>query len=203
MTLFRWDVINHLLDASKHRRFLEIGIQRGVCGAKVKARVKVGVDPQPFDAANRHYAAVYRQTSDNFFAGLPGDERFDVVLVDGLHHADQVLRDVENALQFLEVGGAVVMHDCNPQSELAQRVPREVRVWNGDCWQAMVWLRQRPGLDAFTIDADHGIGVVRKNNLPALLDSAVPPLNYVALEADRVGLLGLVPVDQWRERLAA
>ena len=128
----RWDVVNELLSRTQQRRYLEIGIQRGVCGSKVKASRKVGVDPAPFDSALRHFTTVCRQTSDAFFAELSRDELFDVVLVDGLHHADQVFRDVQNALLHLADGGAIVMHDCNPQSEAAQRVPREVRVWNGD-----------------------------------------------------------------------
>lgn len=202
--LFRWDVVNELLSRTKLKRYLEIGIQRGVCGAKVKASRKVGVDPAPFEQAIRHYSSVCRQTSDAFFAELPRDELFDVVLVDGLHHADQVFRDVENALLHLAAGGVVVMHDCNPQSELAQRVPRETRVWNGDCWQAMVWLRQRNDLDAFTIDTDHGVGVVSKLIFPRFEErEETPYLPYSALETDRAGLLGLVAPDRWRERLAA
>src|SRR5688572_28372042 len=101
MNLFRWDVVNELLSRTKLQRYLEIGIQRGVCGSKVKARRKVGVDPAPFEQATRHYSAVCRQTSDAFFQELPRDDLFDVVLVDGLHHADQVERDVQNALLHL------------------------------------------------------------------------------------------------------
>jgi hypothetical protein len=203
MNLFRWDVVNELLSRTEQKRYLEIGIQRGVCGSKVKASRKVGVDPAPFDVAIRHYSSVCKQTSDAFFSELPRDELFDVVLVDGLHHDVQVLFDVQNALLHLADGGAIVMHDCNPQTEAAQRVPREVRVWNGDCWRAMVWLRQMDFLDAFTIDTDHGVGVVRKSGFTRLLSEVPEVLDYAALERDRARLLGLVAPDGWRERLAA
>lgn len=203
MTLFRWDVVNELIGRTKLQRYLEIGIQRGVCGSKVKASLKVGVDPAPFEQALKHFTRVCRQRSDAFFAELPRDELFDVVLVDGLHEAEQVFRDVQNSLIHLAEGGAVVMHDCNPQSELAQRVPRATQVWNGDCWRAMVRLRQIGGLDAFTIDTDHGVGVVRRSGFPRLLAEVPEPLDYVALTRDRARLLGLVSPGEWRERLAA
>ncbi len=200
--LFRWDVINELLGTTRAKRFLEIGVQRGVCGSKVRAAIKVGVDPEPLPTARRHYTSIHRETSDNFFSALPEAVRFDVVLVDGLHHGDQVLRDVDNALRHLSPDGVIVLHDCNPQNELAQRVPREVGVWNGDCWRAMVALRQRADVDAFTIAADHGIGVVRRKANPAPLPT-LGALDYQALERDRAALLDLTPPDRWQERFGA
>jgi predicted O-methyltransferase YrrM len=200
--LQRWDVINRLLGMTVGRRFLEIGVQRGICGSKVNAREKTGVDPGALSSARRYYTKLHLKKSDDFFAELFTDQEFDVVLVDGLHHADQVLRDVDNALKHLAEGGFIVMHDCNPQSEIAQRVPRDTGVWNGDCWKAMVELRKRPNLDAFTIDSDHGIGVVQRRPNPAPLQDVSEPLNYAALDADRQHLIGLVPPSQWQERLS-
>jgi SAM-dependent methyltransferase len=199
-TLFRWDIINALLGTTAQKRFLEIGVQRGICGSKVRAKTKVGVDPNPIPPAGRHYTQLYRAPSDNFFVDIAPDTRFDVVLVDGLHHADQVLRDVDNALRHLSDDGVIVLHDCNPQSEAAQRVPREVGVWNGDCWRAMVALRQRPDLDCFTVDTDHGVGIVRRRPNPNPLP-AVGELSYAALTRDRRGLLNLVSPRAWEERL--
>jgi hypothetical protein len=202
MDIFRWNVINRLLETTKQKRYLEIGVQRGVCGSKVQAAVKIGVDPAPLAQALRHYTAVRRETSDSFFASLPQEAQFDVVLVDGLHHAEQVLRDVDHALEHLAPGGAIVMHDCSPASEIAQRVPREVGVWNGDCWKAMVALRQRSDLLAFTIDSDHGIGVVRRGENPSPI-AAPPELSYAALDRDRQQILGLVRPGLWEERYGA
>lgn len=202
-TVLRWDVISELLSTTKQRRYLEIGVQRGKCAAKVEAAQKWGVDPQPVGGAQRYFHQLFRQTSDDFFARVSPRQRFDVILVDGLHHADQVLRDVDNALRHLADGGTIVMHDCNPQSELAQHVPRMVGVWNGDCWKAMVELRKRPDLVAFTIDSDHGVGVVRRgrNHDPLV---GVPPmsdLTYGALERNRVRFVGLVPASRWEEHV--
>lgn len=202
-SLQRWDVLNEFLAFTEERRYLEIGVQSGHLARRVEAFMKTGVDPEPKRGAEGKYDRFYRGPSDDFFVLLDADTRFDVVLVDGLHHADQVLRDVENALRHIPDDGVIVLHDCNPQTELAQRVPRVTGVWNGDCWKAMVALRQRTDLDAFTIDADHGIGVVRKRPNPNPLQDVPERLDYPALVADRRRLLGLVSPLEWCERVGA
>jgi hypothetical protein len=208
--LRRWDVINHLLAGSAEQRFLEIGVHRGGCGARVVAALKVGVDPEALPVADKHYTELHRVASDEFFRDLKLTARFDVVFVDGLHHADQVLRDVDNAFSFLNGGGAVVLHDCNPKSERAQRVPRQGSLddaWNGDVWKAVVALRRRRDLDVFVIDADCGLGVARRvyDRRPALggLGEYRPPslMTYADLRKDRANLLGLVPANDWIRRL--
>jgi hypothetical protein len=201
VTLQRWDVINELLGLTTERRYLEIGVQRGICGRKVRAPEKWGVDPDYASSATPYYTRMARLTSDAFFAQLDPQQRFDVVLVDGLHHADQVLRDVDNVLAHLAPGGFIVLHDCNPLSEIAQRVPRATGVWNGDCWKAMVALRQRGDVEAFTVDTDHGVGIVRKQANPGPLRDVPAELTYVVFEADRERLIGLVAPQSWRERL--
>jgi SAM-dependent methyltransferase len=198
--LMRWDVINALLSAAHGRKFLEIGVQAGVCGARVRATEKWGVDPEARAGASNGYARFFHCGSDEFFAQLDPTERFDVVMVDGLHHADQVERDTINALRHLAPGGAIVLHDCNPLTELAQRVPRATGVWNGDCWKAMVRLRARGDVDAFTINSDHGIGVVRPRRVVEPLRD-MPDLTWDVLDADRERLLGLVEPARWLERI--
>lgn len=190
----RWDVINAALKRSHGRRFLEIGVQRGLCGRRVRAAEKWGVDPAPIDQASTLYSRFYCETSDAFFE-RPGLPLFDVIFIDGLHEARQVLRDVDNSLRHLAPGGFILLHDCNPQKELHQRVPRASGVWNGDCWKAMVALRQRPDLEAFTLDCDEGIGVVRKGKQEPI--EAPAELSWELLQARRQELLGLRPPGEW------
>jgi hypothetical protein len=199
--VYRWDIINALLDETIERRYLEIGVQAGRCGANVRASEKWGVDPAPRPGCERQYKQFFRITSDEFFERVRTAELFDVIFIDGLHEAEQVLRDADNALRHLSPGGFVVLHDCNPESEIAQRVPRETGVWNGDCWKAMVSLRQRADVEAFTVNTDHGVGIVQKKENAAPLRDVPAELTYAALEADRERLLGLVPTSAWRKRL--
>ena len=199
--VWRWEILSRLLDETVGRRYLEIGVQSGRCGSHVHAAEKWGVDPAPRPGAERLYNQFFRLTSDEFFDRVRSDQQFDVIFIDGMHEAQQVLRDTDNALRHLARGGFIVLHDCSPQSEIAQRVPRITGVWNGDCWKAMVALRQRVDVDAFTVDTDHGVGIVRQKENPEPLQDVPAELTYAALEADRERLLGLVPTTAWRSRL--
>lgn len=208
--MMRWDLVNELLAHARvaddaETSFLEIGVGDGECARRVRAKVKFGIDPAPHPRATRGcYDVLFVEESDAALPKLKKEPCFDVALVDGLHHAEQVLHDVRGALA---VSRFVVMHDCNPKTELAQRVPRATKVWNGDCWKAMVALRMDPELTAFTIDADHGLGVVCARGtlpidlVPSQLSRHGRVLTWETLEAYRAEWLGLITVDHWRSIL--
>lgn len=61
-------------------------------------------------------------TSDDFFAS--NTRTFDLVFIDGLYEAHQVLKYINNALRFLNPNGTILMHDCNPLSEISSRYPQ-------------------------------------------------------------------------------
>jgi hypothetical protein len=140
-------------------------------------------------------------TSDDFFEHCAAGMTVGVVLVDGLHHCEQVLRDIWNSLKVLEPNGTIVVHDCNPPDELSQMVPRpkgQVH-WNGDVWKAIVYLRSsRSDLSVVTIDADEGLGLVRRHDPQRehgnLLVTSKEPrdLGFYDLVAHRSEYLGLV-----------
>jgi len=137
-------------------RYLEIGLQNPKNNFDhINAEFKMSVDPDPTSGAR------FTGTSDHFFelAG-PGME-WDLIFIDGLHHADQVERDIVNASKHLSLEGIIVLHDCNPASFEAQKVPRETKVWNGDVWRAMVGFRQKyPHTVSYVMNFDHGCGVI-------------------------------------------
>lgn len=198
----RWDVINgHLEKFKEPTRFLEIGTKYGYGGIRAHATHKVGVDPNPC-GGTAFYDYISPLTSDAFFSDLGPMHEFHVVLIDGLHHADQVLRDVENSLKHLHPEGLIVVHDCNPQSEEAQRVPRPVgkNRWNGDVWKAIVTLRvSRPDLLVNTLDADEGLGIIRRATHENFDTFEVPNgLTWEGLVQNRgqwLGLMGVDPID--------
>ncbi len=155
----RMDIINEAIRAKGYRRYLEIGIYHGRCFDSVRCEEKVGVDPAPLC----DIGSVMRLTSDEFF-GMYNGPQFDIVFVDGLHHADQVYRDVTNSLRILAPGGAIVCHDSLPTTEIMQRVPIEVETeWTGDVWKALLRLRaERLDIRMFTLDTDYGVTVIER-----------------------------------------
>ena len=107
-------------------------------------------------------------TSDNFFKN--NKEKFDIVLIDGLHIYEQVRRDIFNSLDSLNANGIIVLHDCLPAKIWNQVVPRIYHYWNGDVWKAIVEVRTLNNLDTYTCFADHGLGVIFKRENKNLLD---------------------------------
>lgn len=182
----RIDLLQHLAARESCRSYLEIGCNRNKVFKAIPLAEKVGIDPKR--------GGTHRMTSDEYFR--QNERTFDLVFIDGLHHAGQVLRDVDNSLAVLNDGGVVVLHDCNPASEEAQRIPpvRPNTPWNGDVWKALVVLRGRRDLDVAVGDFDHGCGVLlrRPNRRPLHIDRSLETLAYGDLEAHREQWLRLM-----------
>lgn len=188
----RWDVLNGIAGAIRAQRYLEIGVQRGECLHRVHVAEKVGVDP------DRSSAATVHMTSDAYFDALPEDFKpFDLVFIDGLHHAEQVVQDVQNALLWTSPYGVIVLHDCDPPDERAARRTPCAGQWCGDVWRAWLQLRTRLGLKMEVVDVDLGCGVIWKggywsgNAPPPDLD---PMATWSRFREHRRSWLNLVPV---------
>jgi Methyltransferase domain len=185
----RTEIINHLIKKTNYQRYLEIGVGDGQNFNEVNASQKIGVDP---DAAVK---VQYPMTSDRFFASLPGETTYDIIFVDGLHEERQVLRDIHNSLRHLAAGGTILVHDCDPVSEVHQLPEKILLEWCGTTWKAWSRLRcNRPDLQMFVIDADWGIGVIRRGN-QTLFNGRVENFDWQFLAANRRRLLNLVPVE--------
>lgn len=161
--MLRFDIINYLISINGYKSFLEIGTQEKINLNSVKIGKKVCVDPDPNADAD------YQITSDEYFEN--NFEKFDIVFVDGLHHADIAYRDILNSLKRLNPGGCVVVHDLIPYSYEAQVIPLEKAsdmgtiAWNGDVWKAWIKLRtERDDLVMNCVDTDHGCGIIHFTN---------------------------------------
>jgi hypothetical protein len=95
----RFDIINYFIDKFNFVNYLEIGVYRGENIRKIKAIHKDGVDPgvegEMVPEVN------YRMTSDDFFELIKDHEdiKYDIIFIDGLHHSDQVDKDIVKPLQ--------------------------------------------------------------------------------------------------------
>ena len=210
----RTDVVQTVLDVTRARRYLEIGVNQGECFNAIDVETRIAVDPhfgfrRPARARLRSMLGrtqgtlYFKVTSDEFFARrAPRLAPFGVVFVDGLHTHEQAYRDVVNALAHLDDGGAVVVHDCSPATaaaaarslDEAAHTPGFVGEWNGDVLRAIVRLRTRADLRVVVLDCDQGVGIVRRGSPERSLDLSaddVERLTYDDLAADRDRLLGL------------
>src|SRR5205085_2632226 len=116
--------------------------------------------------------------------------RYDVILVDSFHEYAPSLRDLEAAWTILGERGTIIVHDCNPESEEVASPSYRPVTWSGVTYKAYLDFVTGPReLEYFTVDTDHGCGVItRKGDLR--LKPAHEPWN----SRERDGL-----IERWRE----
>lgn len=219
-------MIQACIDVIRKRKskvnYLEIGVQTGLCFFKIQANKKLAVDPdfiiklknkikayiKNFSNFNNEF---FELTSDDFFAQKADYIKkiggLDVVFIDGLHLYEQVVKDIENSLKYLNKGGVILVHDCNPLNEnaavraytsaevVAMNLPGYDYIWNGDVWKAIVELRaKRKDVEVMVINTDHGVGVIRQadSGIGLTLNPAqLTNLSYADLDKNRETYLNL------------
>jgi len=189
----RTEIINSLIKKNNFKNYLEIGVntpsQPGYNWVGVEVETKHGVDP--------NVDTTFRMTSDEFFENHIY-QKYDIVFVDGLHLEEQAYRDIINSINNLTPNGVVVVHDCNPITEITQRRERASDAWHGDVWKAIVRLRtERSDLSIHTVDTDEGCAIVKWGN-QVLLDD-VSSLSYSFLDNNRKVALNLISPEEFRK----
>jgi hypothetical protein len=109
--------INALAARLGARRYLEIGVQKGITFRGVDIAQRVGVDPRfAFDTTEMANDAtiLHALPSDRFFAEQAGPDPFDIVFIDGLHVFEQVVRDLTNTLAWTHRRSAILLDDTVP-----------------------------------------------------------------------------------------
>lgn len=152
----RWEIINAFAKERNYESYLEVGVFRGECIDQVKIFARTGVDPDP------EAPAEYHCTSDEYFNAYP-EHKYDFIFIDGLHNAEQVWRDIQNALNHLNRNGVIMLHDCMPTTEKMQipdTISHQGEEWTGDCWKAY-WkaLKELP-YRVYLLNHDYGCGII-------------------------------------------
>lgn len=194
----RTDLLNFLAEKYKLKRYLEIGVQVPELNFdKIKCKYKVSVDPDP------SARATFCMTSDVFFSDdvpncIVDDDGFmlqeyDLIFIDGLHTAEQVQKDFENALKVISPNGFIILHDCNPLKEEHTIVPRPAKTghWNGDVYKFACRLRHSNNYR--TVDIDNGCGVFTGEYTYSFYKAA----QWNLFDANRKELLNLISWDEF------
>ena len=157
------ELLNKLIKDNGYKNYLELGTQYGVCMNQIQCQTKHGVDP--FKPVQRVVSCdqFFHMTTDEFFGNVEAvGVTYDIIFIDALHHADQLLADLCNSGALLTSDGTIVLHDMMPTSELAQRVPRESKTWMGSCWKTgYLLLKGNYDIEIDFYDFDCGIMVIR------------------------------------------
>ena len=190
--LNRWDVINILIRKNNYKSYLEVGTQDPTSNFnKIEIQHKVSIDPFP------RGEVTFVGTSDEYFESISEDVKYDIIFIDGLHHNDQVLKDIENSLNHLSNTGIIVCHDCLPTTEHMQERNDHGGVWLGDVWKAIAELRvERIDLDIKVIDTDLGCGLIKTGtNVPYMTNENYLTYSYYNLH--KWQLMNIISVDDF------
>jgi hypothetical protein len=160
----RFEIINHLIKKYNFKNYLEIGVYKGENIRKIIAPHKDGVDPT-VELGQTIPEINYPVTSDEFFDLIKDhpEIKYDIIFIDGLHHSDQVDKDIDNAFKHLVDNGIIVLHDCNPSKEEYTLVPRRTGIWHGDVYKSALNFRLKYPFKFITVDDDCGCGVIFNN----------------------------------------
>lgn len=166
----RWEIINNLIASRGYLSYLEIGCGLNECFDKIVCTSTTGVDPLR--------GGTVRATSDDFFTS--NIKTFDIIFIDGLHHKQQVHNDITNALNALNTGGVILVHDALPTTYASQIVPLSAAMkhqdfnggWYGDVWKAVAHVRTLSNIDVCTTHDGGGIAFVMKRNNTSIIEDS-------------------------------
>lgn len=150
----RYEFLTELHKIVKPRRYLEIGVQTGASLTLAReAETAVGVDPDMGNLSHDcTFATLVETTSDEFFAAEPdftgpdGESWLDLVFIDGLHHAEQVWRDLYNAATVAHPDTVYVLDDVLPRNQVEASRDMCPGDWTGDVWKVYAGLSNMGGV---------------------------------------------------------
>lgn len=198
----RTDIINLLFSKFNFKSYLEIGVRvPSENFDKINSELKHSVDPEPMGDCT------YITTSNDFFNSHVGNQKYDVIFVDGLHTAEQVYLDVMNSINHLNENGFIVMHDCNPPTEFHVRTYAEyLRTrgqWNGSVFKGFIRLKlELKDWNCFVIDEDFGCGIITKKELKnkfLALKTIPEEISWVYFDTFRNELLDLISFEDYKK----
>jgi hypothetical protein len=203
--MLRSEAVNLLTNLFDDSSYLEVGVNQGETFFMVNAAKKVAVDPKflfNVGEAQSLYSnsQFFEISSDEYFQKLEiGNDKFDVIYLDGLHTFEQTLRDFTNAITFLSTGGVILIDDVKPNSydaslasqkdafALKQYLGTTDGSWMGDTFKLAYFI------DAFfpswrfaTIAENHGQAVVWqglsiRKDAPSVRVGEIACMEYVDL----------------------
>lgn len=193
----RIQIINSLIEKNNYESYLEIGVntpaQPGYSHNSIKVKLKHGVDP--------NVDTTFKMESDIFFNTYI-NQKYDIIFVDGLHLYEQAYRDIINSLNYLNEGGTIVVHDCNPIREITQRRERASNAWHGDVWKAILKLRmENPEISIYTIDADEGCTIIQKGKQELFKTDEKNIYTWDFFNKNRKNILNLISVRDFRGKV--
>ena len=201
--IIRTDIINSLIKKHGFKSYLEIGVFDGSNFDSIECESKTSVDPEQWGSTT------HVMTSDEFFAAISNDQKWDIIFIDGLHEYHQCYRDIINSTKYLNPGGFIICHDMNPLQKCNVISYDEYKAitdsglynsysWNGDVYKAFIKFRKEhvDWSTCMLYDCDWGIGVITKG-IGQKIECDVDNLTFDEFTLNKGYLMNCIPVDEF------
>lgn len=172
----KYEIVNALIAANAYTRYLEIctpiagqrfsRIDRG--RLRCRHRLMYRCPPNFQDGSEITFRSADNRISHLLDPALP----YDLIFIDAHHTLDCSLRDLQTALEMLSPEGAIVVHDCSPNSKAVATPWFHPGSWCGVTYCAYVdFVFSHPNLAYYTVDTDFGCGVIKRASTSHALPS--------------------------------
>lgn len=182
----RHDILNKLIETYSYKNYLEVGTQHGNCFRNINLP---RADKLCIDIEKAYDDLDLEISSDEFFA--KNTKTYDLIFIDGDHSYKQSYIDILNALKCLSEGGAIVCHDCYPES-----IDETLPSCKGEVYKSILVLRMtRPDLTVKVVNSDCGVGIIKVGTSETLEKRDNLEFNYFLQNAKE--MLNLVSVEEF------
>jgi hypothetical protein len=189
----RYDILNYIIKKYNYKSYLEIGTQAFINFNEINIENKECVDPM--DEVYGKYT--YNMYSDDAFIEIKkNNKKYDIIFIDGLHHSEQVTRDINNSLDVLNKNGMILLHDCNPRTALEACYPINGKegAWNGDCYKSFIKFKmENKNIFTTVVDTDCGVGII----IPDKINNLYQDIDIIELTPNENDILtgGTIIID--------
>lgn len=149
-------IMAEIIRGCRYKKYLELGIYHGATYNYIKEYVDraVGVDIEEKDFIPE--GNFFCMTTNDFFE--QNKDKFDAVFIDAAHDYEQVRKDFDNAMQVLNAGGVVFLHDTDPYSKEYMG-----ETFCNDAYKMNAYIRSQKVYDYITIPMDEtGLTIVMR-----------------------------------------
>lgn len=159
------EVINYLIDKHNYKSYLEIGVWQGKTFEQINIENK-----ESCDVSDIYWyldiPITYLMTSDEMFAKMPIDKKYDIIFIDGLHTEEQLDRDIINALKHLNPEGLILCHDVLPLDYFTTTEMSNTGNWMGTCWKSITKLQDQNISYYTTSISYYGLTIIKYHDNP-------------------------------------
>jgi hypothetical protein len=139
------EIINHLKNIQECS-YLELGVRDNINFDKINAQTKVSVDING--------DAMFNGTTDEYFASLTPDTKFNIVFIDACHDYEYVLRDFNNSVDHAI--DWILLHDMIPPS-----LKYTASKFCSDSYKILYYLLKEQQFEIYPMNNNFGFTLIR------------------------------------------